>query len=77
MATSSTAERPIEVGIFDSVESADRAVAGLLKAGFTVDQITVVCSDETKERYFRKYEHQEPAGTLSPITAAAGGAIGA
>ena len=68
MATSSTAERPIEVGIFDSVELADPAVAGLLKAGFTVDQITVVSLDETKERYFRKYEHQEPAGTGISIT---------
>ena len=40
-------------------------------------QITVVCSDETKERYFSEFEHQHPAGTFTPAASIAGGTIGA
>jgi hypothetical protein len=69
--------RPIEVGVFDTLEGAERAVHGLLDAGFTKEQITVVCSDDTKERHFRDFEHQEPAGTYTPAAIATGGAIGA
>jgi hypothetical protein len=39
--------------------------------------VTVVCSDDAKERYFRAFEHQEPAGTFTPAAATAGGALGA
>jgi len=67
----------LEVGIFDSVDDARQAVRGLLEAGFSQQQITVVCSDETKERYFREFEHQEPAGTFTPKATIAGATIGA
>src|SRR6476620_8975534 len=67
----------LEVGVFDSVEDARQAVKGLLEAGFTNEHITVVCSDETKERYFREFEHQEPAGTFTPGATIAGATIGA
>jgi hypothetical protein len=67
----------LEVGIFTTVEDARRAVNGLLADGFTKDKVTVVCSDQTKERYFREFEHQEPAGTFTPTAAIAGGTIGA
>jgi hypothetical protein len=67
----------VEVGVFTTVEDARRAVNGLLDAGFPKDQVTVVCSDETKERYFREFEHQEPAGTYTPTATIAGGTIGA
>ena len=70
-------ENRIEVGVFSTVEDARRAVYGLLNAGFSKGQITVICSDETKERYFREFEHQEPAGTHTPAAAVAGGTIGA
>src|SRR4051812_37962528 len=69
--------RPLEVGVFGSVDEARQAVHGLLAAGFTPKQITVVCSDETKERYFREFEHQEPAGTFTPGATIAGATIGA
>jgi hypothetical protein len=52
-------------------------VQNLLAAGFTKEHITVVCSDETKEKYFHDYEHQEPAGTFAPKAAVLGGTIGA
>jgi len=67
----------LEVGVFDSVDDARRAVRGLIDAGFSKEQVTVVCSDETKERYFREFEHQDPAGTYTPAAAIAGGTIGA
>lgn len=70
-------KRPIEVGVFDSVDAARTAVLRLLESGFSREQISVVCSDETKERYFREFEHQQPAGTTTPTTTIIGGTIGA
>jgi hypothetical protein len=67
----------LEVGVFDAVEDARRAVHRLLDAGFSNAQITVVCSDETKERYFSEFEHQHPAGTYTPSATIAGSTIGA
>jgi hypothetical protein len=67
----------IEAGVFSDIEDARRAVHDLLAAGFSKEQITVVCSDETKERYFREFEHQEPAGTYATTATILGGTIGA
>jgi hypothetical protein len=69
--------RALEAGVFNTVDAARRAVRGLLEAGFSKEQITVVCSDETKERYFSEFEHQQPAGTFTPAAAITGGTIGA
>lgn len=69
--------RPFRVGVFSSVEKARQAVENLLKAGFTKDQITVVCSDKHRERLFKEFEHQDPAGTTTPEKAIAGGVLGA
>ena len=67
----------LEVGVFDSIDDARKAVHALLGAGFSNEQITVVCSDETKEKYFSEFEHQHPAGTYTPSATIAGGTIGA
>src|SRR3954464_10510109 len=75
--TKATKDPELEVGIFDTVDEARRAVHELHNAGFSNDQITVVCSDETKERYFSEFEHQHPAGTYTPTATIAGGTIGA
>ncbi len=77
MTNRSNANNPLEVGIFDTIDDARSAVHALQAAGFTTEHITVVCSDETKERYFREFEHQEPAGTFTPSASIAGGTIGA
>ena len=69
--------RPIRVGIFDTVEQAEDVVNGLRRAGFSRDEITVVCSDETKEKYFRAYEHEDPAGAHTATATIVGGTIGA
>ncbi len=70
-------DRTEEIGLFATVDEAEAAVRGLLDAGFDKEQITVICSDESKERYFTEFEHQEPAGTFTTAAAFAGGAIGA
>src|SRR5262245_56134444 len=70
-------EQPIRAGVFYSLPAAQKAVEQLTSAGFTTEQITVVCSDETKELHFREFEHQLPAGTMLPEAATAGSAIGA
>jgi len=72
-----TSPRPVHVGIFDTVQQAEGAVSDLLAAGFTTEQITVVCSEEAVKKQFRPYEHQDPAGTNTPAAAATGGVIGA
>src|SRR5215469_8136665 len=77
MENASTLERPIRVGVFSTMRGADCAVDNLLKAGFTNDQITVLCSDRSKEAHFRQFEHEEPAGSYTPAAVAVGGAIGA
>jgi hypothetical protein len=69
-------EKPVRVGVFSTISKADEAVAGLLSAGFTKEQITVMCSDRGKEQHFSEYEHRQPAGTNTPMAAATGGAIG-
>jgi hypothetical protein len=67
----------LEVGVFYNIDDARRAVHNLIDAGFSTDQITVVCSDETKERYFQEFDHQQPAGTHTATATIAGGTIGA
>lgn len=77
MKDSTVESRPLEVGVFYSIDDARRAVHSLVEAGFTRDHITVLCSDETKRRYFGEFDHQQPAGTHTPTAAIAGGTIGA
>lgn len=77
MATTQTISRPVRAAVFSSSEAAERAVHELQAAGFSEREITVVCSDETRERSLRRFEHQKPAGANTPVAAATGGAIGA
>ena len=68
--------RPIRAAIFTEIANTDKAVKRLLDSRFTNAEITVVCSDDTKERYFREYEHQDQAGRNVPVAAGIGGAVG-
>ena len=71
------ADKPFRVGIFGTVAQADRAVRLLLAAGFTKDQLAVICSDEYKEQFFRDLPTPEPAGAHTTKAMVAGGVIGA
>lgn len=70
-------DRPVRAGVFDTMEGAENAVSKLREAGFSDEEITVVCSDETKEKHFKQHEHQQPAGTNTPAAVAIGGTVGA
>lgn len=50
----------IRAGAFSDLAAADRAADRLLAAGFSKEQITVVCSNAVKERHFSQFEHQFP-----------------
>ena len=71
------ASRPFRAAVFDTVAQAENVVARLRDSGFTKDQITVICSDEAKERHFQEYEHQDAAGHHTETGVTAGSAIGA
>src|SRR4051812_26812884 len=70
-------QESVRAGVFPDLKSADRAVDNLLAAGFAKEQITVICSDETKERHFRQFEHQAEAGSNAGDGSVAGAAFGA
>jgi hypothetical protein len=77
MSSTTTLAKPVRAAVFATPDAAHAAVSGLLAAGFTQKEITVVCSDETKEHYFRAFRHQQQAGANTPAAAAVGGALGA
>jgi hypothetical protein len=76
MSTTKT-DLPVRVGIFKTVAAADRAVRGLLEAGFAKEQLSVICSDEHKERHFRGLPHPPIPGSNTMEGIATGGVIGA
>ena len=76
MAARSSDTKPIRAGVYSTVEKAQQAVDGLLAAGFSRAQITVVCSDQAKESHFREFEHERPAGSDAVDAAATGSLAG-
>jgi len=64
-------------GFFSEVADADRAIAGLLAAGFTREEIGVVCPENFKGHFPSEIWRAKPASTYAPATIASGGAIGA
>ncbi|MEX0726454.1 MAG: hypothetical protein WEB58_09915 [Planctomycetaceae bacterium] len=69
---------PILFAVYDDVDTASAAVRDLREVGFTPQEISVLCSDEHRERLFSKYEHEDPAGSHADqaITGAAATALG-
>jgi len=76
MATS-TLKESVRAASFANLSEADSAVARLLGAGFTAEEISVVCSDAAKERHFQAFHHEDPAGQHNPQAIGAGPSIGA
>jgi hypothetical protein len=70
-------QQSFRAGTFSDLQSADRAVARLLVAGFPKEQITVLCSDEVKESHFRQLGYQHPPDSAAPDGVAAGASVGA
>jgi hypothetical protein len=70
-------DRPVRVGVFSTVEQAERAVNALFTAGFRREQISVLCSDEHKERLFGRLAHPVHTARQTRQAIATGGVIGA
>jgi len=70
-------DRPVRVGVFSTVNQADKAVKDLFAAGFSKDQISVVCSDQHKERLFGDLVHPVHTANYTAGAIAAGGTVGA
>jgi hypothetical protein len=68
---------PVRVGIFDTVGAADRAVRGLLAAGFRKEELAVICSDKYKEQFFADVPTPDPAGRHAAEGVVAGALTGA
>ena len=73
----SSAEMPLRAGVFSRLADVEKTISELRSAGFTHNEIVVVCSDETSQEHFKKYTQQQPAGQNTPAAAAAGGTLGA
>lgn len=70
-------DRPVRVGVFSTVRQAERAVNDLLAAGFTREQLSVLCSDRHKERLFGDLAEPVHGARQTPEAIATGGLIGA
>lgn len=54
---------PIHMAVYNDVKGAATAIRDLQEAGFTHDEISVLCSDKHREEIFKEYIHEEPAGS--------------
>lgn len=69
---------PIRLTVCDTAEEARHLVRDLQQAGFTSDEISVVCSQESCEREFAEFIHEHPAGsqTGDALSRSGGAALG-
>lgn len=71
MAASTSVDAPVRAAVFEDKDAATRAVQELRAAGFSVDQISVVCSEEHMQKHFGEYT-EKPAGShTSPALSSA------
>lgn len=74
--TTDRQEKPIRVGVYETVAAADQAMENLQAKGFTKEEISVFCSEELQKQHFQPYTDSSDKG--APLaTASAGGALGA
>ena len=66
----------IRLGVVNTIEQAKHLVQSLLKAGFTREQITLMCSDRSVAEQFREYDHAQPAGTIAMRITGLGAKLG-
>ena len=64
-------------GAFETVEQADRALRGLLAAGFSQDRLAVICPAKFKDHFLPKAPQAEAPTADAPGAMAMGGAMGA
>jgi hypothetical protein len=72
-----TKDEPFRVGFFDYVAQADQAVRNLLAAGFTKQQLAVICPDKFKSSFAPGVPRAERPASRVPAAIVEGGAVGA
>ena len=72
-----TIDKPVRIAVYDTVAQAERAVNDLHAAGFTHDEISVLCSDAHKTAHFHDVQTPAQAGSHTAAGILAGSAIGA
>src|SRR6516165_10188830 len=65
------------VGIISDLHAADRAVAALLAAGLSKNQITAICADEVHENHLRQLAQAHPPASEVASGATTGASVGA
>ncbi len=77
MTPETVSERPCRVGFFSSKKQADQAVQDLQAAGFTKEELAVICPADRKNGASPSVPRAEPPGSHGAEALAEGGAIGA
>jgi hypothetical protein len=72
-----TTNRPVRVGFFTTVEQADKAVRDLLVAGFTKEQVSVICPDQHKHHFATNVSRADPPAAHAGGEITEGAAVGA
>ena len=70
-------ELSVRVGFFSSPAAAEQAIQNLRGAGFTNDEIAVICPESLAGQISQKVPKAKEAGTNAAQSVAAGGAVGA
>ncbi len=75
MSTTPTVDYPIRAAVFETTLGAARAVKDLRAAGFSADQISVICSREHAHKHFGEYREtttgEQTSHTIDPSAVAA------
>ena len=68
--------RPMLTGMFSDRDSTEKAYNALSERGYTKDEINLIMSDETREKYYSDSDDHSELGTKAAETAGTGSAIG-
>lgn len=68
--------RPIRIGVYETVDSAEHAVESLKGAGFTDKEISVLCSEKYQAEQFSDDVSDVETNAEAATAAVAGGALG-
>lgn len=64
-------------GLFNTVEAAETAIRGLLNAGFSVDQLGVICPERFRNQFREDVAIDGPPSQGAPMRVAEGATVGA
>jgi hypothetical protein len=71
-----SSDDPISVGYFDTIEGADRVLHALLAAGFSKDQLAVICPEKFKSHFAAEARLAQRPGSHAGLDLAEGAGLG-